>query len=48
MEDGFSVCSVRRGAAGARAWEVSAFCHTCVVSLCLVCIMWKFSMLPSA
>ena len=36
MEVVFSVCIVRHGAVGAR------------VCLCLVCILWQFSMLHSA
>ena len=44
----FSVCIVRRGAVGARVWEVRVFRHTDVVCLCLVCILWQFSMLHSA
>ena len=36
MDVVFSVCIVRRGAVGAR------------VCLCLVCILWQFSMLRSA
>ena len=42
----FSVCIVRRGAVGARVWEV--FRHADVVCLCLVCILWQFSLLRSA
>ena len=35
----FSVCIVRRGALGARVWEVGVFCHADVVCLCLMCIL---------
>ena len=42
------VCIVRRGAVGARVWEVWVFRHTYIVCLCLVCILWQFSMLRSA
>ena len=48
MDVVFSVCIVRRGAVGARVWEVGVFRHANVVCLCLVCIMWHFSMLRSA
>ena len=41
----FSVCIVRRRAVGDRVWEV---CHANIVCLCLVCILWQFSMLRSA
>ena len=44
----FSVCIVTRGAVGARVWEVCVFRHAYVVCLCLVCILWQFSMLHSA
>ena len=44
MDVVFSVCIVRRGAVGARVWGVSV--SSC--SLCLVCILWLFSMLRSA
>ena len=46
MDVVFSVCIVRRGAVGARVWEV--FRPADVVYLCLVCILWQFSMLRSA
>ena len=46
MDVVFSVCIVRRGAVGARVWGVCVFRH--VVCLCLVCILWQFSMLRSA
>ena len=42
------VCIVTRGAVCARVWEVSVFRHADVVCLCLVCILWQFSMLHSA
>ena len=42
------VCIVMRGAVGARVWEVWVFRHAGVVCLCLVCILWQFSMLRSA
>ena len=45
MDVVFSVCIVRREAVGARVWEV---CHAYVVCVCLVCILWQFSMLHSA
>ena len=48
MDAVFSVCIVRRGAACARVWEVWVFRHADVVCLCLVCILWQFSMLRSA
>ena len=48
MDDVFSVCIVRRGAVCARVWGVCAFRHADVVCLCLVCILWQFSMLRSA
>ena len=44
MDVVFSVCIVRRGAVGARV----SVCHADVVCLCLVCILWQFSMLRSA
>ena len=44
----FSVCIVRRGTVCAHVWEVCVFCHADVVYLCLVCILWQFSMLRSA
>ena len=40
MDVVFSFCIVTRGAVGARV-----FCHAIVVWLCLVCILWQFSML---
>ena len=46
MDVVFSVCIVRRGAVSARVWGV--FRHTDVVCLCLVCILWQFSMMRSA
>ena len=48
MDVVFSVCIVRRGAVGARVWGVCVFRHADVVYLCLVCILWQFSMLRSA
>ena len=48
MDVVFSVFSVRREAVGARVWEVRVCRHADVVCLCLVCILWQFSMLPSA
>ena len=36
---------MRRGAIGARVWEVRVFRHADVVCLCLVCILWQLSML---
>ena len=43
-----SVCILRRGAVGARVWEVRVFRHADVVCFCLVCILWQLSMLRSA
>ena len=43
--DVVSVCIVRCGSVGARVCEVSSF-RCCM--LCLVCILWQFSMLRSA
>ena len=37
MDVVFSVCIVRRGAVGARVWEV--FRRADVICLCLVCIL---------
>ena len=48
MDVVFSVCIVRRGVVGARAWEVLMFPHADVICLCLLCILWQFSMLRSA
>ena len=48
MDVVFSVCIVRRGAVCARVWGVLVFRHADVVCLCLVCILWQFSMLRSA
>ena len=48
MDVVFSVCIVRRGAVGARVWEVRVFGHAYVVCLCLMCILWQFSKLSSA
>ena len=48
MDVVFFVCIVMRGAVGARVWEVFFFRHAGVVCLCLVCILWQFSMLRSA
>ena len=45
MDVVFSVCIVRRGAVGARVWGVCVSSCRC---LCLVCILWQFSMLRSA
>ena len=44
----FSLCIVRRGAVGARVWEAQVFRPADVVCLCLVYILWQFSMLRSA
>ena len=44
----FYVCIVSRGAVGARVWEVLVFRHADVVCLCIMVILWKFSMLRSA
>ena len=43
----FSVCIVRRGAVDARVCEVLVFRHGYVVCVCVVCILWQFSMLRS-
>ena len=48
MDVVFSVCIVTRGVVGARVWEVCVFRHEYGVCLCLVCILWQFSMLHSA
>ena len=48
MDVVFSICVVTRGAVGARVWEVGVFRCAYVVCLCLVCILWQFSMLHSA
>ena len=48
MDVVFFVGIVTRGAVGARVWEVCVFRHADVACLCLVCIMWQFSMLHSA
>ena len=48
MDVVFFVRIVRRGAVGARVWGVGVFRHADVVCLCLVCILWRFSMLRSA
>ena len=48
MDVKFSVCIVTRGAVGARLWEIWMFRHADVVCLCLLCIMWQFTMLHSA
>ena len=46
MDVVFFVCIVRRGAVGARVWEV--FRHADIVCLCLVRILWQLSVLRSA
>ena len=48
MDVVFSVCIVTRGAVVACVWEVWVFRHAYVLFLCLVCIMWRFSMLQYA
>ena len=48
MDVVFSVCIVRCGAVSDRVWEVCVFRHADVVCLCLVCILWQFSMLHYA
>ena len=48
MDVVFYVCIVRRGAVGARVGEVIVFCHADGVCLCLVCILFQFSMMHSA
>ena len=45
MDVVFSVCIVTCGAVDAHVWEVRVFRHADVVRLCLVCILWQFSML---
>ena len=47
MDVVFSVCAVRRGAVGARVWDVYVFRHA-DVCLCLVCNLWRFLMLRYA
>ena len=42
------VCIVTHAAVGARVLEVCVVRHADVVCLCLVCILWQFSMLHSA
>ena len=42
------VCIVTSGAVGAHVWDVCVFRHADVVCLCLVYILWQFSMLHSA
>ena len=39
---------VRRGAVGARVWEVCVSRHAGVVCLCLMCILWQSLVLRSA
>ena len=46
MDVVFSVCIMMRGAA--RVCDVRVFRHADVICLCLVCILWQFSMLHSA
>ena len=48
MDVVFSVCIVKRGAVGDRVWGGLVFRHADVLCLCLVCILWQFSMLRSA
>ena len=48
MDVVYSVCIVKCGAVGARAWEVGVFRHVDIGCLCLVCILWKLSMPRSA
>ena len=48
MDVVFSVCIVTLGAVGACVWEICVFRHADVVCLCLVCILWQFSMQHSA
>ena len=47
MDVVFSICIVKRGAVGARVWEVRVFRHEYAVCLCLGYILWLFSMLHS-
>ena len=47
MDVVFSFCIVRHGAVGACVWVVWVFRHVDVVCLCLVCILWQFSILRS-
>ena len=44
MDVVFSVYIVTCGALSARVWEVWVFCSSCRC-LCLVCILWQFSIL---
>ena len=48
MDVVFSICIVTRVSVGARVCEVWVVCHADVVCLCIVCILWQFSMLHSA
>ena len=48
MDVVFSVCIVRHGAVGACVWGVSVFRHADAICVCLVFILWQFSMLHSA
>ena len=48
MDVVFYVRIVTRGAVGAQVWGVWVFRHADVVCLCLVYILWQFSMLQSA
>ena len=43
-----SVCIVMPGAVDAVYGKYGCFCHAGVICLCLVCILWQFSMLHSA
>ena len=47
MDYVFSVRIVRWLTVGARVWDSCVFCHA-DVCLGLVCILWQFSILPSA
>ena len=44
MDAVFYVCIGTRVAVGDHVWEILVFLHAYVVCLCLVYIMWQFSM----
>ena len=47
MDVVFSASIMRRGVVAVSVWKVCVFRHADVVCLCLVCILWQFSMLRS-
>ena len=47
MEVVFSVCIVRRGSVGLVYGKCECFIMQMLYVLCLVCILWQFSMLHS-